>query len=38
MLLRLKPDTQQETKEIAEMIAEIVKCYWPVGYESVLDA
>jgi len=34
--LRLKPDTQKETREIAVMIAEIVKQHWPVSYEAVL--
>ena len=34
--LRLKPDTQQETRKIAEMIAEIVKEHWPVSYDAVL--
>ena len=34
--LRLKPDTQQETRKIAEMIAEIVKEQWPVSYDAVL--
>lgn len=35
--LRLKPDTQQETREIAEMVAEIVKLHWPVAYEARLQ-
>jgi thymidylate synthase ThyX len=34
--LRLKPDTQQETREIAKMIAKIIKKYWPVSYETIL--
>ena len=34
--LRLKPDTQPETRKIAEMIAEIVKEHWPVSYDAVL--
>ena len=34
--LRLKPDTQQETRKIAEMIAEIVKEHWPVSYDAIL--
>lgn len=36
--LRLKPDTQQETRAIAEMIADIVKQYWPESYEAVLKS
>lgn len=35
--LRLKPDTQQETREIAKMIAEIVKQHWPVSYQAILE-
>ena len=35
--LRLKEDTQWETREIAQMIAEIVKQHWPVSYEAVLE-
>jgi thymidylate synthase (FAD) len=31
--LRLKCDTQQETRQIAIMIAKIVKQHWPVSYE-----
>ena len=34
--LRLKPDTQQETREIAKMIADIVKQYWPESYKAIL--
>ena len=34
--LRLKPDTQQETRKIAKMIADIVKQYWPESYKAIL--
>ena len=36
--LRLKTDTQQETRAIAEMIADIVKQYWPESYKAVLKS
>jgi thymidylate synthase (FAD) len=34
--LRLKCDTQQETRQIAIMIAKIVKQHWPVSYSTYL--
>lgn len=35
--LRLKPDTQQETREVAQMCADIIKPLFPVAYEARLN-
>jgi len=34
--LRLKEDTQKETREVATLISEIVKTHWPVSYEALV--
>lgn len=34
--LRLKPDTQKETREVAQMCADIIKPLFPVAYEARL--
>jgi thymidylate synthase (FAD) len=34
--LRLKEDTQKETREVVTMISEIVKTHWPVSYEALV--
>lgn len=34
--LRLKPDTQQETREVAELIAEHVKASFPVSFDAII--
>jgi thymidylate synthase (FAD) len=34
--LRLKEDTQKETREVVTMISEIVKTHWPVSYGALV--
>lgn len=34
--LRLKPDTQEETREVAQQVASIVKCHFPISYEALV--
>lgn len=36
--LRLKPDTQEETREVARQVASVVKSYFPISYGALVNA
>lgn len=36
--LRLKPDTQEETREVARQVASIVKSHFPISYGALVNA